>query len=233
MGKKTIKKVEHEVIEETTPKDSRAGKPFITAAQWAEIEELYASGEWTSEQLGSKYDIGPAYLRTKMKEVGVTKGMAREKIRSEVREAIEGESKARAKLVMERAAETKDEHYRYAKTLSQVLYMTLAQTIKAKGSIAKHKDEVAVLKSALQALEVGRNTRYEVLGLNEDVHADTEIPTLVVEEMSDADALRQKREMDRELGVDLEEVSALAEKIGSFGGEDEDGDPQEEWDEHG
>tara|TARA_R110002074_G_scaffold5353_3_gene26361 strand:- start:3675 stop:4343 length:669 start_codon:yes stop_codon:yes gene_type:complete len=206
------KRDDHEILPEFREVVAKK-KRNLTSEEWEEISSLYGTGDYTTKDLAEQFDVTPDSITRKMGTLGVKKGSLKEQAAAAVNHAVDEEAALRTKEIMKQAFDTKKDHYKYAEALSKLVFVTVANAIRAGEDVSIHKDKIITFKHALAACEIGRLTRWQVLGLDQDLDVADEIPVLIVEEMTDEEALQQKSQIDKELGIDLEQVEAIAASI--------------------
>lgn len=196
--------------------DSKEKKIRLSPADWATIEEMWASGTVTLEQLAEQFLVNPSFLSRELSRRGVKKGIKSREL------AAAATEKVRETLVdvhaqkMKRVAETKDEHYQFAQTLAKLTFQIIANKVKNKQSINGARDDIRTIKDAMTAISIARDERFRVLGLDRDENTGDEIPALIVTEMTAAEieAIRNRHEGDSaEDDVSDEELKQFVEKI--------------------
>jgi hypothetical protein len=197
-------------------KDSKEKKTRLSAADWATIEEMWASGTVTLEQLAEQFLVNPTFLSRELSKRGVKKGIKSREL------AAAATEKVRETLVdvhaqkMKRVAETKDEHYQFAQTLAKLTFQIIANKVKNKQSIHGARDDIRTIKDAMTAISIARDERFRVLGLDRDENTGDEIPALIVTEMTAAEieAIRNRHDGGAvEDDVSDEELKQFVEKI--------------------
>ena len=192
-----------ETIATTTPEETTAspiiggkgaGKSPLSERQLVQMETMWTSGEYTSEQLGRKFDRTGRSVMSLMKSRGAKKGERAEKFHESVRAKVEEKMIAEVNVFAERAKETKEEHYRMATAIAKLTWMEVAKAQKEGRSFATLTGSMKALNLAMGVLEKARSERYIVLGLNAEKDDDGVIPELVVNELTQAqiDDLRNR-----------------------------------------
>jgi hypothetical protein len=205
--------------------DSKDKRPRLTPADWATIEEMWASGTVTLEQLAEQFLVNPTFLSRELSKRGVKKGIKSREL------AAAATEKVRETLVdvhaqkMKRVAETKDEHYQFAQTLAKLTFQIIANKVKNKQSIHGARDDIRTIKDAMTAISIARDERFRVLGLDRDENTGDEIPALIVTEMTAAEieAIRNRHDGSAaEDDVSDEELKQFVEKIEQEGAKPDD-----------
>jgi hypothetical protein len=198
-----------EVLSDNADLESVKTIKRLTTVQWAEVEELWALGDVTLDELSARYKLNPTYLSKQLAKRGVSKGSKAELVRERVRESIQQGELNAISDALERVRETKSEHYNYNKVLSRLLFKLIADQVKGGKSISGVKEEIRTIRDAMQALSIGRNERWSVLGLDKDIDTGEEKTTLVIKEMTADDIEAERKRQDR----DFDELAGLDDEI--------------------
>jgi hypothetical protein len=186
----------------------------ITPREWAEIEELWAMGDVTLDDLANRYRSTPTYLSRQLSERGIKKGSKAAALKAQIQERVHEQQMQGSVEILRRIDETKEEHYKYAQTLSKLIFKLVAKQIQEKRPVSGIKDDIKTLRDALQALQIARNERWVTLGLDKDANTGQETTTLIVQEMTaeDEQAVRDKGRRSS-LEDDVAAVEAVIQKL--------------------
>jgi len=187
----------------------------LSAKEWAQLEELWASGEVTLEQLSNEFGMNPSYLSQALSKRGIEKGSKADLYKERIQDEIQEEMLSDAAMNIRRINESKEEHYKYARTIGKLIYAKIAQAIQNKTPVAEVKDEILTLKNAMQALEQARASRWAITGLDREPDAGEEIPVLPIEEFTDEELDKIKNVQDEELNIDNRAIQKLDDEIES------------------
>lgn len=196
--------------------DDSTKKRRLTPAEWATIEEMWASGSVTLEQLEEQFLVSAPYLSKKLSERGIKKGSRSAELAAAATEKVKETLVDVHAKKMTRVAETKDEHYKFAQTLSKLTFQLVAQQVQKGGSIADIRDDIRTIKDAMTAIAIARDERFRVLGLDKDEDTGDEVPALIVTEMTAADIEELRKKQKGALGVaemSDEELEDFAKKV--------------------
>lgn len=186
----------------------------LSAKEWAQIEELWASGEVTLATLAEDFGMNASYLSQALSKRGIEKGSKADLYKEKYAEEIQEEMVSDAAMNIRRIKESKDEHYKYARTIGKLIFTKIAQAVQQGRPISDVKDDVLTLKNAMGALEAARASRWAITGLDREPDAGDEIPVLPIEEFSEAELEEIKRRQDEELGMTGKSVEQLEKEIG-------------------
>jgi hypothetical protein len=187
-------------------------KRRLTPAEWATIEEMWASGAVTLNDIAEQYLINPSFLSRELSRRGVKKGVRSKELAAAATEKVKETLVDVHAQKMKRVAETKDEHYQFAQTLSKLTFQIIANKVKNKQSISSARDDIRTIKDAMMAISIARDERFRVLGLDRDENTGDEIPALIVTEMTSEqiEAVRRRHNQE-DIEITAEEIKNLVE----------------------
>jgi hypothetical protein len=199
-----------------TEKEPKEKKSRLTPADWATIEEMWASGAVTLEALSEQFLVNPTFLSRELSRRGIKKGVKSRELAAAATEKVKETLVDVHAQKMKRVAETKDEHYQFAQTLAKLTFQIIANKVKNKQSVSSVRDEIRTIKDAMMAIAIARDERFRVLGLDRDENTGDEIPALIVTEMTaqEIEAV-QNRHKGGEDDISEEELKKFVEKVSS------------------
>lgn len=159
-------------------------KTAISPRHIAQMEAMWSSGEYTAAQIGKKYDRTGRTVESIMSTRGIKKGERSEALHERVREKVEEAMVAEASVIVERAKETKEEHYRMSAAVAKLVWMEIAECKKNGLPFGSLAANMKALSLAMGVLEKARMERYAVLGLDAEKDSDDVIPELNVGELT-------------------------------------------------
>jgi len=178
----------------------KAGKR-LTPSEWAQIEEMWASGEVTLAELADIYGANASYLSTALAKRGIEKGSKADLYVEKAKEGMEEDLISDAAANVRRIKESKDEHYKYAQTIAKLIFARIAQCVRDKAPISDAKEDILTLKNAMSGLQLARADRWSITGLDREPDAGDEIPVLPIEEFTDEEIKRIQELGDPELQI--------------------------------
>ena len=195
-------------------KDPREKKSRLTPAEWATIEEMWASGAITLEQISEQFLVHPTFVSRELSKRGIKKGVKSKELAAAATEKVKETLIDIHAQKIRRVAETKDEHYQFAQTLAKLTFQIIANKVKNKQSISGARDDIRAIKDAMMTIAIARDERFRVLGLDKDENTGDEIPALIVTEMTaeQIEAIRNRSGSSEEEMSD-EDVQAFVEKL--------------------
>jgi len=181
----------------TEETDDRRGAP-ISTTEWIEMCALYESGDWTQEEIAKKFNRNAPNLSLRFKKHGIVKGAAAQKRKELIDKQLEKDAVNNSKLVVNRANETKNEHYIFARSISLILMRKIEEATKNGQNLGRLQQELTALRTAAQTLDVVQTQRNKALGLDKgDVVDETALPQLEVIEMS----LEERKRIEYEQSI--------------------------------
>ena len=175
--------------------EKRSYKPYTTE-EIVKITMLYESGDYTIKEIADMLERGEPSIRQKIKDLDIVKGAGREKNIKEVKERLEREESKDVAVRVQRALETKDDHYKYARDISKLLMSEIVEANKEarqlgeKFAFQKRKGNIQMLKTALEGLSLGQEQRNIALGLDKaDIISEEDLPELGILEMTEDEVL--------------------------------------------
>lgn len=173
----------------------------LTPAQWAEVVTLWELGEVTLEHLSERFGISVSAVYKGLRKRGATKGSRAHEVAAKVKagvlKAAEESGVSAEEERQNRIKETRQQHYDWAKMLSQQIVGSLAKAQKEMREFASESANVKTLRFALSALEIARKERFAVLNADDDL-GEGELPTLPLEDLSPADILELQKSDDND-----------------------------------
>lgn len=165
----------------------------LTPKQWAELEALYASGEFTLTQLARKSGKTFKTIKNHMTAHGIKHGSAVEHKKA-IAQAVTNASIEDATVLASRIRETKEEHYKMASGIAKLTWAEILKTKQDGNPFSMAQGNLKSLDTAMSILKKAREERYAVLGLDGDFVDENEVPELVISELTAEQvvALQQK-----------------------------------------
>lgn len=176
----------------------------LNASDFEKASKMWASGDFTLDELSEKFDITPGALHKRFKKAGIEKGEAREKLQEAISQSLESQAKEKAAELMQLASQIKELHLKGSMSISKRILYEINQATQKHKPIASIRDDIKTLNDASKGLASNYAIAEKVLRLNDEETPDDEIPDLVVRRMNDDDVKRLRDEQSRE----IEEMTA-------------------------
>lgn len=185
-------------------------KTRLTAAQWAEVETLWASGEYTLTQLEEKYGVRRETLSRRFKKKGIAK--ARDMAGRLVSESLKGDAEIRAREQLDRIEGRRDQYDKWAYTLAGLTMRELAEARREERPLATVEGNIKALQRASVTLHKCFDVASRALNMDKVETTDDDLPALMFGELTDTQ-VRQLRAAEEETeDVSDEEVLDELEK---------------------
>lgn len=196
------------------PKVAKTGKR-LTPTEWGQIEEMWASGDFTLTDLASTFGANASYLSTALAKRGIDKGSKAEIYAAAAKDETAKEMISDAANNIKRIKDSKDEHYKYATAIAKLIFSVIAKAVSSEQPLSEIKDDVATLKLAMSGIQMARADRWAITGLDREPDAGDEIPVLPIEEFTQKELDEIERLGDPDLDIpDTEKsIEQLADEI--------------------
>lgn len=157
-----------------------------TTEEWLKIRTYYESGDYTIQQICDMFGRTHRSVKNRLNRYKVVKGSKKRETEERALKEMEKDMAKNVGLRVRRANETKEEHYEWAKKLSQLTVQKVADALKSGKPLGDIKPDLLALKTAMETLEKGQSMRNVSLGLDKgDVLDEDQLPEFNVLEMSE------------------------------------------------
>lgn len=192
--------------------------PRLTPTEWDSASQMWASGDFTLDEIAERYDITPAALHRRFQKAGVEKGQAKETLQKAMQQSIESKANQKAAELIEMASQVKELHIKGAQMLSKRLMYEIKKATEDGRSLAMIRDDIRSIQDASKTLQTNYQTVERILHLDREETPDDEIPELVVRRMTNEDVAELRDQQSREIeemtagfGDDVDPDNLLAE----------------------
>lgn len=192
----------------------------LSSETWAEIEELYATGQVKSVELAARYGVSTSTLSRRFQSRNI---VWNSKPTQAAAAAVAAANAAIAAAPKKTFAERREERIDETKTRSyeihnavQILLGNMIREFGSKTSLPQDKmADIKALRLLAQTNEISRQGRYAILDIMPDPEA-IERPTILIDDLHDDEIAK----MQQEHGEDNEILEGDEEEV-SIEGEDE------------
>lgn len=187
----------------------------LTPTEWGQIEEMWASGDFTLVDLATTFGANASYLSQALSKRGVEKGSKAEIYAEAAKDETAKEMISDAANNIKRIKDSKDEHYKYATAIAKLIFARIAKAVNDATPISDAKDDIATLKLAMAGIQMARADRWAITGLDREPDAGDEIPVLPIEEFTqlELDEIRRLGDPDLEIPDSEKTIDQLADEI--------------------
>ena len=175
------------LTEQTTPKKRLSEK------EWSEIVVLWELGEHSLQDLSDRYGITTGAISSGLNRRGAIHG----RLAMEEAQKVAKGSQDDFAVMLQRAKDTKDFHYKSSSLIGQLAVKKVQQAERGDISYAQADDEIKVLLNASKVNAEARKERFAVLGLDKDDLVLEDLPELTIQEMSSFEVEQIRAEQDR------------------------------------
>lgn len=180
----------------------------LTATEWQTIRVIWESGNCTAGELSKRFSVHPETIIRKMKKLGAVKGSASKRYVSQVQSRMQEKINGTADELAERIRETKENFYKWNKTLAVLAMKEIADAKNSGKPMSAITQNLRTYEVASNIVAKTRSETYSLLGLDKDDGGPKELPDLLISEMT-ADEVEQVRNRMEDEDL-LEAAAALA-----------------------
>lgn len=178
----------------------------MTPTQWTEATAMWASGEFTLDQIAEKFGVARETLSRRFNRDGIKKGQSAidKKVEAEI---IEKVTQSVDKW-MERGEQARESYYKALDMLQKLTVKTVADAQRGAGLFSAQPD-LKALQMAASIMGTVRQNQWAVLGLDKEGAEDDEIPELLVRSLTPAEVQRIRNMQTQTPEDDIEIGDAL------------------------
>jgi predicted DNA-binding protein YlxM (UPF0122 family) len=185
----------------------------LTATDYTKAATMWASGDYTLDELSEKFDITPTALHRRFKREGIEKGQSRQKLNDAIEQSMDNQANKKAAELIEMASQVKELHLKGSQMLSRRLLYEINQATKDGKRLASIRDDIRAIQDASKTLEANYRISERVLRLDREETPDDEIPELIVRRMTDSDVQIMRDAQSQEIeemtsGFDSDDVTS-------------------------
>lgn len=196
--------------DQQTPEKKNPPPKRLTRPQWIRAEQMWASGDYTLQDLMKSFNVSKTALVRHFKKHEIKKGQDAEKHRKAIQAQLETRSVQAAEEAQNLIAQVKENNLKWSETLQKRIMLTVAQAMKDQKALATVKDDIKTLKEALQGIKLGYDIQASILHLDKEELNDDELPILEIVEMT-ADQVEEMRRVQAQEEADMMGEPALLE----------------------
>ena len=168
----------------------------LSPEQYARAKAMWASGRYTLVEISRTFDISVQGITRRFKKDGVTKGMDNDKHAKAVEQAMENSIVNEAEKIAKIISEEKETTLRLSDQIRKRAAFEIAKVTRDQVPLAAAESGLKTLKLFQQIVDGAYGISSRVLGIERIDEKSSEIPTLRIEEMTDAD-VEEIREIQR------------------------------------
>ena len=180
----------------------------LTEAQWTEAKVLYETGKMNKTALAEEYGISRQAIHSGLTNRGAVYGSKTKVVADATVEAIRDEADKRRDDIQA----MKERQRQRVELIQGLAIRQITEQVRDSKPLADRKADMAVLKSAMAIVAVGRGELYHIFDLNRDPDSADKIPEFIVGEYTSEEINALNRER---LGIsdeDLDDIEAGLDK---------------------
>ena len=192
----------------------KRGAREVNEHEWGRLIALWEKGGISADDLSDSFNINKNSMLAGIKKRGGVYGrLAAEEARQVAKSSADD-----FQALIQKANDTKREHYQYARNYALLAHKKVVQAEKGEISYAEADEHIKTLLNATKLSVEARKDRFAVLGLDRDDLVLDELPTLEITEMTneDIEAIRrvqEARERNIEDGIELGELEEIHDSL--------------------
>ncbi|CAO4151917.1 hypothetical protein [Methylorubrum extorquens] len=177
---------------------SPAKRPYarLKPAEWAEIEELWASGAATLAELSNRYGISARALQLRFAKNKIVKGATAAALGAQVRARVKVSVLADADDLAQRAVAIRENAYQGALRIERLLVSALDEATADPSKLFALAATAKATALAAQTLERLHSLKRSALGLTDESSLDDDLPFLQILDLTskEIEAMREDAE---------------------------------------
>lgn len=182
----------------TVPAASPVKRPYarLGPAQWAEIEELWATGSATLAELSNRYGVSGRAMQMRFAKHGIVKGASATALGAQVRATVKATVLADPDDLAQRAVAIRENAFQGAVRIEQLLLSALDE---AAGDSSKMFAFAATAKAAAlaaQTLERLHSLKRSALGITDESSLGDDLPVLKILDLTSKEIESMRKEDD-------------------------------------
>lgn len=175
-----------------------ASKKRLTPREYARVKTMWQSGEYSLSEIASEVGVSGTNLSRRFKRDGIEKGSNARKVAAAVRQQIERTSAAQAEELSNTAHDMKMMALKAIDLFNKKAYSDVAKAIHDKTPLGERLSDLKALETASKIISQNYATGARILGLDQELNADEQMPELQIHLMTenDVEALREQQRME-------------------------------------
>ncbi|PXW57727.1 hypothetical protein [Methylobacterium sp. B4] len=149
-------------------------------AQWAEVEELWASGAATLAELSSRYSVSARAMQLRFAKRGIVKGSTAAALGAQIRSQVRVSVLADTDDLAQRAVAIRENAFQGAVRIEQLLLSALDEAAADPSKLFALAATAKATALAAQTLERLHSLKRSALGLTDESTLDDDLPVLQV-----------------------------------------------------
>lgn len=191
-----------------------AKRPYtrLKPAEWAEVEELWASGAATLAELSNRYGMSGRALQLHFAKRGIAKGSTAAALGAQVRAKVQVSVLADADDLAQRAVSIREGAYQGAMRIERLLLAALDEASADPSKLFALTATAKATALAAQTLERLHSLKRSALGITDDATLDDDLPVLQILDLT-SNEIETMRENSDEAEDGREEENGVVDIV--------------------
>lgn len=188
----------------------------LTPREYARAKQMWTSGDYSLKEISDTVGVSATALSRRFKRDTLTKGSDAKKVSAAVKRAIEKTSAAQAEELAATAHDIKMVALKALELFNKKAYSDVAKSIKDNTPLADKLNDLKALNEASKIIHLNYNTGARILGLDQALNPDEQMPELQIHLMTenDVEELRQQqRREEAEANGEIEDDDLLGTEL--------------------
>lgn len=199
----------------SVPEDDEKAKR-LTPREYARAKTMWTSGDYSLKEISDTVGVSATALSRRFKRDTLTKGSDAKKVSAAVKRAIEKTSAAQAEELAATAHDIKMVALKALELFNKKAYSDVATSIKDKTPLADKLNDLKALNEASKIIHLNYNTGARILGLDQALNPDEQMPELQIHLMTENDVeelRKQQRREEAEANGEIEDDDLLGTEL--------------------
>lgn len=181
----------------SVPEDEEKAKR-LTPREYARAKTMWTSGDYSLKEISDTVGVSATALSRRFKRDTLTKGSDAKKVSAAVKRAIEKTSAAQAEELAATAHDIKMVALKALELFNKKAYSDVATSIKDKTPLSDKLNDLKALNEASKIIHLNYNTGARILGLDQALNPDEQMPELQIHLMTENDVEELRKQQRRE-----------------------------------
>lgn len=188
----------------------------LTPREYARAKTMWQSGDYSLKEISDAVGVSATALSRRFKRDSVSKGSDAKKVSAAVKRAIEKTSAAQAEELASTAHDIKMVALKALELFNKKAYSDVAKSIKDNTPLSEKLNDLKALNEASKIINLNYNTGARILGLDQALNPDEQMPELQIHLMTENDVeelRKQQRREEAEANGELDDDDLLGTEL--------------------
>ncbi|UIS24572.1 hypothetical protein S21ZY_010 [Pseudomonas phage ZY21] len=181
----------------SVPEDEEKAKR-LTPREYARAKTMWTSGDYSLKEISDAVGVSATALSRRFKRDTLTKGSDAKKVSAAVKRAIEKTSAAQAEELAATAHDIKMVALKALELFNKKAYSDVAKSIKDNTPLSDKLNDLKALNEASKIIHLNYNTGARILGLDQALNPDEQMPELQIHLMTENDVEELRKHQRQE-----------------------------------